>query len=72
MTMVTLIERLTGPADAPEETPVTTPRPFAPAVPGASQVPWWTGVPGLDPDVRYQDWVYLTAAKDICSAGTLR
>lgn len=56
--MVDLIERLTGPADAPEETPVTTPRPFAPAVPGTSQVPWWTGVPSLDPDVRYQDWVY--------------
>ena len=29
-----------------------------PAVPGTSAIPWWTGVPGLDPDVRYADWVY--------------
>lgn len=27
-----------------------------PAVPGTSAIPWWTGVPGLDPDVRWADW----------------
>ena len=37
---------------------MTTPRQGLPAVPGTSQIPWWTGVPGLDPDVRYQDWYY--------------
>ena len=56
--MTSLMERITGPADTLEDRPVTTPRPFALAVPGTSQVPWWTGVPGLDPDVRYQDWQY--------------
>ena len=29
-----------------------------PAVPGTSAIPWWIGVIGLDPDVRYTDWVY--------------
>ncbi len=29
-----------------------------PAVPGTSAIPWWTGVPGLDPDTRYTDWIY--------------
>lgn len=56
--MTSLLDRFTGPAADLEDTPVTTPRPFSLAVPGTSQVPWWTGVPGLDPDIRYQDWVY--------------
>jgi hypothetical protein len=29
-----------------------------PAVPGTSAIPWWMGVPGLDPDVRWADWEY--------------
>ena len=56
--MTSLMERLAGVTDEPEVAPMTVPRQGLPAVPGASMIPWWTGVPGLDPDVRYQDWIY--------------
>ena len=56
--MTSILERFTGAADEPEVAPMTVPRQGLPAVPGTSQIPWWTGVPGLDPDVRYQDWYY--------------
>jgi hypothetical protein len=48
--MTSLLDRFTGPADDLEAPPVTTPRPFP------SAVPWWTGVPGLDPAVPVGDW----------------
>jgi hypothetical protein len=38
------------------EATMPTRQPSAPAVPGTTSVPWWTGVPGLDPGVRYADW----------------
>jgi hypothetical protein len=63
--MTALLDRFTG-TDEPERTPVTTPRPFAPSVPGASAIPWWTGVPGLDPDIRVSEDGWLFAAE--CSA----
>ena len=44
--MTSLLERITG-TDAPEETPVTNPPPR----PRPYSVPWWLGVPGLDPAV---------------------
>ena len=47
--MTTLLERFTPTAE-PEETRVTTPRPYAPGV------PWWAGVPGLDPAIPVGDW----------------
>jgi hypothetical protein len=37
---------------------MTVPRQGLPPVPGASMIPWWKGVPGLDPDIRYADWTY--------------
>jgi len=49
--MTSLLERITGTADNPEETRVTTPRPYAPAA-----VPWWAGVYGLDPAIPVGDW----------------
>lgn len=38
-------------------------RPSLPAVPGASSLPWWTGVPGLDPDIRVPEGDWLLAAE---------
>jgi hypothetical protein len=49
--MTSLIERFTGPADV-EETPVTNPPSFTPP----RGIPWWAGVPGLDPAVPVGDW----------------
>lgn len=42
--MTALLDRLTAPAE-PEEPPVSTPRPRI------TGVPWWAGVPGLDPAI---------------------
>lgn len=65
--MTSLLDRFTGTDDEPERAPVTTPpRPFAPSVPGTGSIPWWTGVPGLDPDIRVPDGGWLFAAE--CSA----
>ena len=52
--MSMLLDRFTAPAE-PEEPPVTTPRPRS------FGVPWWAGVPGLDPAVpvdegTFADW----------------
>jgi hypothetical protein len=64
--MTSLLERFTGPADD-LETPLTPPpQQYTPAVPGTSAIPWWTGVPGLDPDIRVPDDGWLLAAE--CSA----
>jgi hypothetical protein len=54
--VTTLLERFTGTSDELEAAPVTVPQRGLPAVPGTSAIPWWTGVPGLDPDVRAMDW----------------
>ncbi len=53
---MTVIDRLAG-ADIEPEGTMPTPGSL-PAVPGTSAIPWWTGVPGLDPDTRYTDWIY--------------
>jgi hypothetical protein len=55
--MSMLLDRITGTDPEPEVT-MTVPRQGLPPVPGASMIPWWTGVPSLDPDVRYADWIY--------------
>ena len=47
--MVALIDHFKADTE-PERMPVTTPRPFP------SAVPWWTGVPGLDPAITAGDW----------------
>lgn len=44
----------------------TPPLRYTPAVPGTSAIPWWTGVPGLDPDIRVADEGWLFAAE--CAA----
>lgn len=49
--MTTLLERITGPADTLEETPVTTPSFTSPR-----GIPWWAGVHGLDPAIPVADW----------------
>ena len=65
--MTSLLERMTGTGDDLEETTVTfPPQPYAPAVPGISAIPWWTGVPGLDPEIRVGPADWLLAAE--CSA----
>lgn len=43
-----------------------------PAVPGTSLIPWWTGVPGLDPDIRGADWRWMAQATAMaCAAHVL-
>ena len=64
--MTVILDRLTGAEPEPERTHVSQPRPFAPSIPGASNLPWWTGVPGLDPDIRVGQGDWLFAAE--CSA----
>lgn len=51
--VIPLLERITGPADDLEGTPVTTPPPFAPAAPRTSP---WQYVPGIDPAAETGDW----------------
>lgn len=56
--MSLLADRFTAPAE-PEEPTVTTPRPRS------YGVPWWAGVPGLDPAIpvgEYEAHDYVTAA----------
>jgi len=55
---MTVMERLMGADTEPEEPRMTFPPQGLPAVPGTSAIPWWTGVPGLDPDLHYKDWIY--------------
>ena len=49
--MTALAELFTGRTSDLEETRVTTPPPFT-----RSAVPWWAGVPGLDPAIPAGDW----------------
>ena len=63
---MTVIDRLTG-ADIEPEGIVPFPESL-PAVPGTSAIPWWTGVPGLDPDVHYKDWIYAAECAAIACA----
>jgi len=53
--VTSLLDRITGTGGDFEERPLSN-LPFTPPVPGTSAIPWWTGVPGLDPDVRNTDW----------------
>jgi hypothetical protein len=57
--MTSLLDHFTGTTDEPEEASMPVPPQGLPTVPGTSAIPWWTGVPGLDPDLRnYGDWTY--------------
>ena len=70
--MTSILERWTGASDELEETPVPVPRQGLPAVPGTSAIPWWTGVPGLDPDCRDEDWAQAAGfAAMACAAQVL-
>jgi len=74
LAMTSLLDRFTSTDDEPEKIPVTTPRPFAPPVPGTSTIPWWTGIPGLDPDVRVspEDWLFAAECSAMaCAAQAL-
>lgn len=67
--MTSLAARFLGTADDPEDTPVTTPPRRIPAVPGANGIPWYAGVPGLDPECRVADWTYAArCAAMACAA----
>ena len=48
--MTSMLDRLNGATDMEGAMPIPE---SLPAVPGTSAMPWWTGVPGLDPDVRW-------------------
>ena len=68
--MSILMDRLTGVTDELEET-LPSPPPALP-VPGTSAIPWWTGVPGLDPDCKVDDWaVAAQFAAMACAAQVL-
>ena len=70
--MVAILECLTASADDLEETSVPVPQHGLPAVPGTSAIPWWTGVPGLDPDCRVDDWAQAASfAAMACAAQVL-
>lgn len=63
-----LLDRHAATADAPQEEPVSTPRPrYSPA-------PWWAAVPGLDPALPVGDWAaaahYTALACSVHVAGT--
>lgn len=55
---MTVMERRMGADTEPEGAVMPILQQGLPTVPGTSAIPWWTGVPGLDPDLRYDDWVY--------------
>ena len=55
--MVAFLERLNDAHAEIEGTLMPTPESL-PAVPGTSAIPWWTGVTGLDPDVRWANVGY--------------
>ena len=48
--MTTFLDRTTGTETEGALMPIPE---SLPAVPGTSAIPWWTGVMGLDPDVRW-------------------
>lgn len=64
--MTSVLERLTAPPTEPESPTVMAPPPFSPSVPGSSSLPWWTGVPGLDPEMHVGKDGWLFAAE--CAA----
>ena len=64
---MTVMERLAGADVEPEGTSMPTPGSL-PAVPGTWGIPWWTGVPGLDPDVRWESWKYKAECAAIACA----
>lgn len=64
--MTSILERFTSSPDEPEVAPMPVPRQGLPPVPGASMIPWWTGVYGLDPDIRVNPGDWLLAAE--CAA----
>ncbi len=68
--MTTLLDRVTGTASEPQETRVTNPAPFT--LPRG--VPWWAGVPGLDPAMPADDWALAAQcaamACAVCVFGT--
>ena len=55
--MTSMLSRMAGAITDLEETSMPTPESL-PAVPGTSAIPWWTGVMGLDPDVRWANVGY--------------
>ena len=55
--MVAFLERLNDAHAEIEGTLMPIPESL-PAVPGTSAIPWWTGVIGLDPDVRWANVGY--------------
>ena len=67
--MSMLLDRMT---DDLEVAAMPSPQPGLPAVPGTSAIPWWTGVPGLDPDCRVDDWAQAAGfAAMACAAQVL-
>ena len=55
---MTILDHRRSADTEPEGVPMPIPQQGLPTVPGTSAIPWWTGVPGLDPDCHYKDWVY--------------
>ena len=67
--MTTIFERRAG-AEL-EGTLMPTPESLPP-VPGTSAIPWWVGVPGLDPDSRAASWQWMAQATAMaCAAHVL-
>jgi hypothetical protein len=71
--MTSILNRFTSTDhDAMEGEPMPAPQQGLPAVPGTSAIPWWTGVPGLDPDCRVDDWAFAAScAAMACAAQVL-
>jgi len=66
--MTSILDRVTG---TDEGTLMPIPESL-PAVPGTSAIPWWVGVPGLDPDARCADHVFAAQATAMaCAAHVL-
>jgi hypothetical protein len=63
--VTSILDRLNGVTDMEGAMPVSE---SLPAVPGTSAIPWWTGVPGIDPDVRYAIWEYKAECAAIACA----
>jgi hypothetical protein len=52
--MTALLDRFAGIVSEPEETRVTK----SPSLTSPRGVPWWAGVPGLDPVIEAGDWAF--------------
>ena len=68
--MTSMLSRMAGAITDLEEISMPTPESL-PAVPGTSAIPWWTGVIGLDPDVRWANVGYKAECAAI-ACGVLR